>query len=161
MNKSETSEIVVKLMTAYPRQEITPETLETYCQMLGDLDAEAAMRAAVEHMATSKYFPTIAEIRTAVVEAELQLPPTDEAYTEVIRRIRKVGRDGLWTSDLCPAVVDAVKAVGWLSMCNSTAPGVERAAFVKFYEAAKERAIQDRNLKPLLEGAAVKGLLSG
>ena len=161
MTESDAMLIVSELMRVYPMQTVTPETLESYAGFLADLDVRATAAAAREHIATSRFFPTIAELRIAVVEAELGLLPTDEAYARVIHTINAVGRNGMWITDLCPVVAEAVRAVGWSAMCMSNAPGVERAAFVKFYEAAKARSIRERNVAPLLESGKVKGLLGG
>jgi len=56
------------LTAAYPRQITGRNTLAVYAQALADLDPDEVREAVAEHVATSRFFPTIAEIRDKVEE---------------------------------------------------------------------------------------------
>lgn len=65
MTKAEVAEVVLLLMQAYPNARLNDGTSQVYEQMLVDLDARAVREAVVGLVKTSKFVPTIAEIRDA------------------------------------------------------------------------------------------------
>ena len=52
------------------------EQLEVWFALLSDLDAELLGAAALQHMAASKWFPTVAELREIVAALLSERPPT-------------------------------------------------------------------------------------
>jgi hypothetical protein len=78
-------ELVAVLKAAFPRQPVEPETVKVYANFLVDLDVDAATAAAKRLVATSRFFPTIAELREAAAETELGLPNEVEAWDMVNR----------------------------------------------------------------------------
>lgn len=73
MTKKEAAQILAIVRAVYPNIKIEDAgaTLQGWMLELGDFSASAVMKAARLHMATSKYFPTPAEIREKIVRAEL------------------------------------------------------------------------------------------
>ena len=63
MSKSEVAMILVTLRAAYPRQDISPAMHELWVKHLADCDIGLVQAAVGRHIATSKWWPTIAEIR--------------------------------------------------------------------------------------------------
>ena len=71
---------------AYPRFEPTPSVLGVYVDRLIDIDGAALMAAANRHIDSSKWFPTVAELRqSAHVATELAdgVPNADDAWAWV------------------------------------------------------------------------------
>jgi len=109
--------------------------------MLADIPLPLAQRAVAKVLATQKFFPTVAEIRTAALDMADGQPITwGEAY-DMIRR------SDYNPSALPPLVAEAMREIGdtwsWRSEQNQTA---RRAQFRDVYEA---KVSQDRELKVL------------
>lgn len=73
MNKKETAQILAVVRAVYPNTKIEDAgaMVTGWYMELGDYAASSVMKAARLHMATSKYFPTPAEIKAKIVRAEL------------------------------------------------------------------------------------------
>ena len=73
MNRDETSKLLELLYGAYPNTKIRdPQSMLTTWELtLGDYSAESVYKAARLHMATSKFFPSPAEIRDKMVKASI------------------------------------------------------------------------------------------
>lgn len=73
MKKSEAAELVMMILAAYPNAKTSSSTSQVYETMLADLDPKTARQAVTALIATSKFVPTIAEIReacAAIVQAK-------------------------------------------------------------------------------------------
>lgn len=62
MKQTEIASFLSVIKTAYPFFEITVPVTRLWNQMLHDMDNEVAQNRLVEHIRTSKYAPTIADI---------------------------------------------------------------------------------------------------
>ncbi|UCC53697.1 MAG: hypothetical protein JSV68_06915, partial [Anaerolineaceae bacterium] len=62
------AEVLDLLAASYPRTELEAETVKAYILMLEGIDPALLKAAVLQHISTSKWFPTIAEIRGAAVE---------------------------------------------------------------------------------------------
>lgn len=108
-------------------------------KMLADIPYPVAEQALIKLLATNKFFPTVADIREAAENMTgNQLPAADQAWSEVLEQIRRIGSWGIPTFTH-PAITEAVKAIGWRNICCSETPGVERAHFMKIYDSVKGR----------------------
>lgn len=107
-----------------------------WCELLRDMDSGLLRAAALQHVATSKWFPTVAELREAA--ADIASPnhrmTAMEAWGEVARQIRSIGSYGrpTFTNPLIRRLVDDM---GWLNLCVSEMPGADRARFIEGYKA--------------------------
>ena len=69
MIRDDVKKIFALMILAYPSMsEITTEKIDIWHELLEDIDFEAAKKAVKEHIKTSRFIPTIAEIREAVAE---------------------------------------------------------------------------------------------
>lgn len=156
MNSEEMAKIMTTLSAAYPRQPITPATMQVYSQMLSDLDYKQVQAAVIKHIATNSFFPSIAEIRQAVLDVGVdRLPSPSEAWLEVQKQIRDVGsyRTPNFSNSLIEKTVSAMG--GWVDLCRSEEPvGVERAHFLRIYEALMNREIEQLKSGSLIEKIA-------
>lgn len=155
MTDTEADKLIAILKAGYPRQAVTQETVLLYTEMLRDLDGRDALRAVREHIASSPYFPAISEIRSKVARARVDAQPAELAWEGVLAA---VSRDGRYKQPKLPPVsAAAVDAVGWEAICNSELIGVERAAFIRAYNAVMERELREANVGAL-EGREYKRL---
>lgn len=134
--------ILADLIDAYPRQQFTTNSRRIYRQFLADLDLDVLRAAVVAIISTSVYFPTIAEIRRAVAERTLKLPPSEDALAMITPN-----RDGLPTvpiNDL-PSLVRLVLSDlgGFATFRTTDKPAVFRRQFLDLYTARREAAIRE------------------
>jgi hypothetical protein len=94
VTREEALAIATMMIEAYPR-EVKPETLKAYALHLADLDRGAAGRAVKALVATSKWLPTIAEVRACVARASLPAAPSvGEAWAEAMGLMASIGSYG-------------------------------------------------------------------
>lgn len=149
MKKSEAAELVMMLLAAYPQARATDQTAQVYEQMLADLDAATARRAVHRLLASSKFMPSIAEIREACA-AQTHGPRRsgEEAYAELTDAVRRHGRDygqGM-PKFRDPLIAKCLGVWGsWNDFCASPSddPG-GRARFVQLYDELASRRRQDQ-----------------
>lgn len=146
-----TIEALMLLATAYPHApELSDETTQLYVRMLADIPPPVLEVAVAQHVASSKFFPTVAELREQAVALASEAgsaPSAAEAWGEVVRAVGSVGYYGK-PEFSHPRVSRAVECVGWQAICLSETPGVERAHFLRVYEQLDERAKSDARLLP-------------
>lgn len=144
MTLDEALKIMAVLTAAYPQAEIQEETIQIYTKFLLDLPFEAGQAGALELIAKSKWFPSVAELRQMAVEmlSENDIPTPGEAWGEVVRQLHSVGYYGR-PSFSHPAIVKAVKAMGWYELCVSENMVADRAHFMRIYEGYREREMKE------------------
>lgn len=135
MSPSQAAELVAILSAAFPNEKWTEQTCEVYEQMLLDLDVQLAMRAVQVLVCTSRFVPTIAEIRAAAADVAVGERRTGvDAWGDVVAAIRRVGSYGVPEfSD--PLTARAVRALGWRNLClGDSSEASDRARFCEVYE---------------------------
>lgn len=140
MTTAEAKRLVVMLSASWPRQEIQQATLEVYALALADLDHGVAKAAVLQLMQTSRFFPTIAEIREAAVQTRVSLPTPEEAWGVVHRAIGKHGsyREPLFD---CDEIQLATDAIGWQELCLGEHPAANRARWLDAYRGFVSRRL--------------------
>lgn len=150
MTKAETIKLLAILRAAYPNQTITEETVDVYCGMLADLDAEDATKGVKALLAESRFFPTIAEIRTAALRNDAAADTGELAWGEVMAAVKRCGIYGLpeWSSE---TVQRAVRAIGWEQICQCQMSDLNtlRAQFIRMFSAYHGHAERARNIGSL------------
>lgn len=155
MTNKDAVALVGMLFAAYPRFEAPKATIQLYQQFLTDLDVNIAKAAIVKHITTSKYFPTIAEVRDAVISLTNTVPCAADAWSEALKQISVVGTSGI-PKFSHQAVQKAVKAIGWRNICMSEEIGVERAHFLKIYESYRSTEIENLKVLPVFKGLGIE-----
>lgn len=153
MTDVDAAKIVAMLVTAFPSQmaklsnEQQADTRTLYRRMLLDLDAKAAEAAVVRLISTSRFWPSVAEIRDAAQTTTVGHKRTGaEGWGDVKRTI---GREGVYRRpridfSFADQVVDAVvHSLGWVELCNSENEIADRARFIQAYDAMASTARQD------------------
>ena len=146
MNLSEAQSIIA-ILTATYRQDMKPDTAEIYLQCIMDLPLDLTRAAVLDLLATSKWLPTIAEIRGAVFDQVDDTPEPGAAWGIVNETIRNSdgevrewqNPDGTYerskpTTSGHGLIDEAVKGLGgWRSLRQSENPMADRAHFLKVY----------------------------
>lgn len=125
---------IAALTLAYPRASFPEGSVQLYARMLADL-AESEVAEAIERLIRrSTFLPTIAEIRTEVIDARLGLPTAEEAWEIVTRGSVKDAPEELR--------IALESAGGRWSVMHAENPEVVRAQFTKDYASRRNRSIQ-------------------
>ena len=115
--------------------------IHVWASLLADLDF-GAVKGAIERLAkTSKWLPTVAEIRAEVVEDRADLPEPEVAWGFVWRAISKYGerQRPQFAHD---EIRQAVDAIGWSSICLDENVAASRARFTDAYRAIRAKRIE-------------------
>jgi len=152
MTNSEVAKLVAMLLQAYPQAQFGPASSAMYERMLVQLDAAAALAAVEQIIRTSKFMPTISEIREA---AALQMHGPKrlgaEAWADVNKAVRFVGSYNPPPKFEDPIVGRCVAMMGWESLCRSTNDAADRARFIDLYEGIVDREWVETLAHPRLE----------
>jgi hypothetical protein len=134
VTRVEVSKLVALLFAAFPSARINPGTSAVYERMLADLDSSTAARAVDRLLSTSKFLPTIAEVRAACLELERGTQrPGGDAWGDVREAVHRFGiyRQPVFAD---PVVARCVESLGWTEICNSEHQASDRARFVELYD---------------------------
>lgn len=94
MTKPEAMKIVCVLFGSFPSARFTDQNFESYAEGLLDLDAATCGAAAQRLIRTSKFLPTIAEIReAATAQQHGPCPRGEEAWAALLQAKRAYGYD--------------------------------------------------------------------
>lgn len=163
MNRKDAAQLVAIVVTAYPNYdkfkdaESVKATVNLWAVMFEDVAAGLVAMAVRKHIATSKWPPSVAELREILLEvAHPELIAPDVAWLAVSDLLYSEGeylhRD-LYKA-LPPLVARAVESIGWgnlyemhRSYCHRGKPGMDRVAFMQQYTPMYERE-KARNMTP-------------
>lgn len=139
MTDSEFETIALAIKAAYPNANVLPDkyAMKTWYRALADLDYQVVENAVWEHISTSVFPPSIAEIRGKC--ADRLIPIIDdwgEAWEEVLKAIRRFGsyREEEAMASMSKLTATAVRRLGFLNLCQSENPVADRANFRMIYE---------------------------
>ncbi len=132
---------LTNMRDAFPKQPFGDNAVRIYAEQLADLDGIDVLRAVERLLRTSRYMPTIADIRAEVVEAINPLPTPEEAWDQAVA--------GHTDSTLVRETIEACG--GYWEIRSSTNLGTLRAQFRKDYEARR-----DVEMKTLMAGTPIR-----
>ena len=139
MTRAEFAQIQLGICAAYPKAKMldSDEAMEVWFKLLEDLDYKVVHNAVMEHISTSVFPPSVAEIRQKCAQ-RLNPIVTDwgEAWGEVQRAIRKYGsyREEEALESLSGLTAVAVRRMGFKNLCMSENTVADRAHFQRIYE---------------------------
>lgn len=159
MTKKEAAALVGIVIRAYPNsdkfstEEAVAETVNLWATLFSDDDGAIVGLAVKKHIMTSKWPPSIAEIREIMADiTHPDLIPPDQAWAAVSDLLYAVGEynHGDAHRNLPPLIAQTVDAIGWHTLYQlhrgsygGNKDGMDRVAFMDLYRPAYERARQD------------------
>lgn len=151
MNKKEFATFVAALRTYYPRETILPnaQAAELWYMELQDLSYSVAMMALREHVNTSKWSPSISELREhAATIRNGETPDWGEAWAKVQQAIRRKGmyREQEALESMDEITRATVERLGFQSLCLSENAVADRARFKDIYEQVAERKKKENQI---------------
>lgn len=164
MDRQEFAVIAAALRTYYSRYDLLPneQAVSLWYDSLKDIPAGVLSAALKAWVVTEKWPPTIADLREkadSIVNGER--PDWGLGWHEVQQAIQKYGYMQ-WEKaqeSMNPITREAVRRIGWQSICESENPETIRAQFRQVYEICEKRESADRNLPPELK-SMIDNLLS-
>lgn len=152
MDKKEFATFAMALKTYYPREQILPnqQAMELWFRELQDIPADVAETSLRKWVSTSKWSPSIAEIREMAAEISGgDIPDWGSGWQQVCDATRKFGREYPKSAynSMHPVVAEAAKQLGpWWDLCCSTNQEADRANFRMIYEAVAKRKQKEQQL---------------
>ena len=158
MNKQEFKVLADAIRSYYPREKIIPtrEAAELWFEALKDLDFDMAMASVKKHMQTSRWSPTISEIREGAVGIVRPQTTWSDGWEQVRKAIGRFGycneHEALESMDDLTRTV--VKRLGWIQICTTELDDVPslRANFRMIYEELSDRENKEALLSDELKG---------
>lgn len=154
MNTQETARVVAVLMAHWTNHAVpNPDaTIAAYQIGLADVPYDLGMVAAEKAIRTSRFFPTVAELRDLILDGLLRFPTAEEAWAEIKAGFSHGGlyREPEWS---CAPVAEAVRAIGWRVLCMSPEGDPDtRERFALTFKTYRKRALNDVNIAALAGG---------
>ena len=157
MTKTEFSKITAAIKTYYPKDNPFPnaEAMQLWYEEFKDLPYENVVIALRRHVNTSRWCPTIAELKEAIVVNVAGDQDWGAAWKECMKAVHKYGHRNIPAAleSMSPLAREAAEKVGFMAICMSNDVSIERASFRKAYEqiaqneynkAALPRELQDK-----------------
>lgn len=157
MNREQFVALATEIKSLYPKERMLENkiAMNTWYELLQDLSYEQARAALHRYASTSKWPPTIADIRHQVVEIQDESSNWGEAWKSVLKAVGRFGymreREALDSMD--ELTRETVRRLGWKMICQSeqTELTAIRANFRMIYEQdqseARERAMLPTGLQ--------------
>lgn len=144
MEKKEFATFVAALRTYFPRETILPnaQATELWYMELNDIPYNVAMMALREHVHTSKWSPSISELRERAAEIQNgESPDWGEGWATVQQAIRRKGmyREQEALESMDEITRATVERLGYQSLCLSENPVADRARFRDIFEQVSQR----------------------
>lgn len=151
MDKKEFATFAAALRTYFPRETILPnqQAMELWYMELQDLSYNVAMMALREHVHTSKWSPSISELRErAATIRDGETPDWGEAWATVQQAIRRKGmyRESEALEGMDEVTRATVERLGFQSLCLSENAVADRARFKDIYEQVAQRKKRENQL---------------
>ena len=157
-NSKEVYEILMVAAAAYPRYELKKETAKVYAKMLSDIPADTLRAAVLECIVSSPWFPSIYELRNAMVELHKRtnaIPSAEEAWGELLR-FPQYGETYQITDEIDdqgrtivnkiihkfshPLVEKVARDLGWPRKFWTDLLASDRAKYIQAYQSQLDRA---------------------
>lgn len=151
MDKQEVTRLLMLAASNFPslqEKDLRP-TAVLWEKMLSDLPYQQAEMALIRVLSSAKFFPTVADIREAVVSNNNagQLNHV-EAWEEAQRAVRNYGtyREAEALASLSPETRKVIKGIGWKSFCGSEDAEILRGQFRMMFETMQSRSNEEAKL---------------
>lgn len=137
MNKKEFSKIAAAINTYYPREKPFPnnEAAQLWFEEFKDYSYEDVVCGLRRHVNTSKWCPTIAELKEAIVSNVAGERDWGESWNECLNAISKYGqyREAEALANMTPITRLVVTRIGYKELCRSEDITLDRANYRKIY----------------------------
>lgn len=152
------------IKACYPK--FTDVQGEAYAQLTADIPEGVLAQAVKNVIKTSRYQPTVAEIRdeaARIVKAATgtRAPMAEEEWEKVLKAMAQIGpyRSPNWECDITAATV---KKIGWMTLCGADMSSLPylRAQFCQTWTKLSDAAKMQRRMGTTLHSQAGLAIVS-
>ena len=142
MTRNEAISLMGVIAATWPQAVVSEDTVNAYATFLSDVEYQDAFAAIGRLSGTSRWMPSVSEIRETAAELKLGLPSAFIAWEQFVSR----------QQDRHALVRRVEKAMGgWSAYSMSDNPSIFRAHFLKLYgEARSEAVVGEASGHPML-----------
>ena len=163
ISKAQITQILGILGVAYRRQAMTEKDLlvavPIWHDLLSDLDFDLLRAAVQNHCTSSKWFPSVAELRDAafeLAESDADKITPGEAWAEVKSAIAAgssayYSKSRTWSSPLVEKAFCAIGGWDYYRYALSSAEPADRARFIEAFQDLRTRGRQQGRMLPQLQ----------
>ncbi len=156
MNRQEFGLLAAAIKTAYANEKLLPnnQAMELWYRNLKDIPYEVASAAFDKWVVTSRWAPTIADIRemsTTVINGDAVL--WSDGWEQVIKAIRKYGsyNPAAALASMDEMTAEVVNRIGYMELCRSENIMADRANFRMVFEQLSEMKQKNVLIPALLQ----------
>lgn len=158
MTREELKILVKGMKAVYAQPAFIPDkdAFNMWYALMGDMSYEVCNIAIQKFMLTSKFPPTVAEIRELATNIVAGDPLTwGESWERAMNAVRRYGSYNIAEamSSLDPLTRKCVDSIGFMQLCTSENIMVERAHFQKIFEVMAKREQQQKQMPLQLQNA--------
>jgi hypothetical protein len=157
MEKQEAVLLISKIQTIYPRflygqtKDELKLAARAWHELLEDKTLDECLIALKRHAMTSKWPPSVMEIRGEIAEVENKIDTGGEAWERCLKVALDlpIGNDIIWDLsryDLSELELKALRSIGIRDIKMSCNLAIERSNFLRIYESLKERAEKNNKI---------------
>lgn len=165
MNTNEWMKIAAALNTYYPKEKPFPnkEAMQLWYEEFKELTYEDTVNGLRRHVNTSKWCPTIAELKEAIVTNTAGSKDWGEAWNECLRTISRYGQyqEEEAMESMSPITRQIVKRLGYKDLCRSDNQMQDRANFRMVFEQVVGNEYEKAALPVSLQEKITKQLEGG
>ena len=159
MSPAETAKLLTVIAANYQNFTIDETKHAVWHEMVGDIDYATANMAVKRHMASSKWPPTVADIREQCVGVSGDETVTAAAaWGELMQAVRRHGyyheADAL--ASMSPEVRKVAEMITWREINLSENLDVLRGQFLRMYENVRARSAREAIMPPDLRLDAIE-----
>ena len=155
MTKTEFAKITAAINTYYPKDKPFPNaaSMQLWYEEFKDLPYEAVAMALRRHVNVSKWCPTIAELKEAMVTNVAGEDDWGEHWKAAVKAIQRFGvyQEAEALASMDPLTSQIVKRLGYKDLCRSENQMQDRANFRMIFEQVtnneKEKAALPKELQ--------------
>lgn len=155
MDKQEFAKFAMALKTYYPKEGLlpNPQAMELWFRQLEDIPYQLAEIALNKWVATSKWSPSIAEIRESALSVSYgDAPLWSDGWEKVLSAIRIYGsyNEAQALASMDEITAETVRRMGFKEICHSENIVADRANFRLIFEQVAERKKKNDQLPDAL-----------
>lgn len=140
-----------KPTTGQTEKEVLQATVRVFAVTLRDIDDALLKAAIVQHIGTSKWFPSVADIRETAVSLMHRADDVPDPYT-AWNQIKRLMRGGPEPHPLAMRAINALGGVREFGLSDVDDESAWRARFIAAYETYQRRQAEDAMMLPAVAG---------
>lgn len=127
-------------------------TMRIYAITLQDIDDKLLMAATVNHLASEKWFPAVADIRTSALSLVNRADNTPSAYEAWLQVKKAVRYRDCGLDPLAQRAIDYLGGLQDFGMSELADESSWRMRFIQAYEQLQKRQAEDAMMLPAIAG---------